>query len=245
MESFRERIRVWRVRNRINSLYKKLLNRTADPEGLQFFTRQILDGEYDYARIEAIIQNSDEYYRVRDLEPPEQAVNPAVRLRRLNLGCGFDRRPDCINIDIKFSHAPDIVADARTLAMFRDGFATEIIAQDLLEHLYRHETGSVLKEWNRVLTLGGTLYLRVPNVIGLLDLLKSKEKESVGEQMKLIQALFGSQVDSGDFHHTGFTDKLLRHYLIEAGFVNLNIRVKDCWMMDVTARKMSLPVHSP
>lgn len=43
-----------------------------------------------------------------------------TNLRRLNVGCGFDIRPDYINVDMNDFHSPDVVADIVDL----DGFPT-------------------------------------------------------------------------------------------------------------------------
>jgi predicted SAM-dependent methyltransferase len=232
------KFQIWRIERKLRRMYTEFLGREPDPEGFAFYSRELMEGTYDFGKIEAIFKASDEYYRHHGLEPPGAQPDLSLRFRRVNLGCGFDRRSDYLNIDIKLSHKPDVVADVRDLSMFPDGCMDEILAQDLLEHLYRYDTESALTEWNRILVDGGVLKLRVPNVIGILDLIRSKEKEDIAEQKKLIQALFGSQVDHSDFHYTGFTESLLRYYLLETGFGEMTFQAKDCWMFDVTARKL-------
>src|SRR5436853_7490297 len=85
--------------------------------------------------------------------------------RRLNLGCGWDHRAGYVNVDFHAYHKPDLVADVRKLGFLPAGHYDEIVAQDVLEHLPRRQTLAVLRHWNRLLRKGGTLELRVPNVV--------------------------------------------------------------------------------
>ena len=119
--------------------------------------------------------------------------------------------------------------------MLPSDYYEEIIAQDCLEHLPRYDTLPALKEWSRLLKKGGILQLRVPNVVGLVDIIKAES--SVETQEKLIQCLFGTQAYNGDYHYTSFTKILLEHYLKEASLFIENIYDKDNWLFDVTSRK--------
>ena len=114
----------------------------------------------------------------------------------------------------------------------------EALAQDILEHLPRTNTSHVLKEWNRILKPGGRLILRVPSVTGLADLLRDTENASFDKQKIMIQNLFGTQAYPGDFHFTGFTEILLKHYLIDTGFAEPEIQLSEGWLFDVVAVKL-------
>lgn len=157
--------------------------------------------------------------------------------RKLNLGCGFDIKSGYINIDFQDFHNPDLVADIRKLDMLPSEYYDEIIAQDCLEHFPRCDTEPALSEWSRLLKPGGVLKLRVPNLIGLLELFSWEEKQSIEKQKTLVQCLFGTQAYEGDWHLTGFTQLLLEHYLENAGFFKTKIKTKDCWLFDVTCVK--------
>jgi predicted SAM-dependent methyltransferase len=161
--------------------------------------------------------------------------------KKLNLGCGFDHRQGYINIDFQEFHNPDLIADITKLSMLPDDYYEEIVAQDVLEHIERTKTLTVLVEWNRLLRCGGILILRVPNLIGLLELFKHTDFVSPGQQENLVQCLFGTQAYSGDFHLTGFTEILLRHYLVSAGFELQSLKAKDRWLFDATAIKIGPP----
>lgn len=168
---------------------------------------------------------------------PPSAIDYSKYPRKLNLGCGFDIRPGYLNVDFQDFHNPDLVADIRKLDMLPSGFYDEIVAQDCLEHFPRCDTEPALFEWSRLLKSGGTLKLRVPNLIGLLELFLWEDKQSIEDQKALVQCLFGTQAYEGDWHLTGFTQTLLDYYLSNAGFFNTMFSSKDHWLFEVTAKK--------
>ena len=168
-----------------------------------------------------------------------ETFDPAAYPRRLNLGCGFDHRDGYLNVDFQDFHSPDLVADVRDLAMLPDGYYDEIVAQDVLEHLYRHDVGRTLEEWARLLAIGGTLVLRVPDVIGVARLLSVHR--SLEMQHTLVQNLFGTQAYTGDYHHVGFTEMTLRAALSDAGFGIQSLVHRDEWLFDAVAERLEQP----
>jgi SAM-dependent methyltransferase len=163
--------------------------------------------------------------------------DPAGFPRKLNLGCGWDLRAGYLNVDLNAFHKPDLVGDVRDLPMLPSGHYQEIIAQDVLEHLPRTATASALREWNRLLQMGGTLVLRVPSLEGLAELFRNSR--SFNKQRELMQCLFGTQAYTGDFHLTSFTRLLLEGYLTRTGFKPQRVDVMHDWLFDATARKVA------
>ncbi len=157
---------------------------------------------------------------------------------KLNLGCGWDHREGYLNVDLHDFHKPDLVADVTNLEMLPSGAYTEIIAQDVLEHLPRQSTVGVLREWSRLLRVGGVLRLRVPSVIDLAELMKRPENQTIAQQELFVQCLFGTQAYTEDCHYTTFTEPLLRHYLGEAGLEPDVWGMRDGWLFEVEARKL-------
>lgn len=166
------------------------------------------------------------------------AFNPALFPDRLNLGCGYDRREGYLNVDINDFHSPDLVADVTNLHMLPAGAYREVLAQDVLEHLPRTVTLDVLREWNRLLRIGGMLRMRLPSVLDVAQLMRAPENQSVEMQELLIQCLFGTQAYTEDTHLTSFTEPLLRHYLDEAGFAVRKWGLHDQWLFDIEAEKV-------
>lgn len=157
--------------------------------------------------------------------------------RKLNLGCGLDLRAGYLNVDLNAFNKPDLVGDVRDLPMLPNGKYEEINAQDVLEHLPRTATASALREWNRLLRMGGTLVLRVPSLEGLAELFR--KNRSFNKQRELMQCLFGTQAYTGDFHMTSFTRLLLEGYLERTGFKLVRIDMMDGWLFNVAAKKVA------
>lgn len=154
---------------------------------------------------------------------------------RLNLGCGFDLREGYVNVDLHENHQPDLVADVANLHMLPDSYYSEIVAQDILEHLPRAKTQTALQEWNRVLRIGGTLHLQTLDVLGLAKLIKkSKSQKSLDT---LLQCLYGTQRYPGDFHTAGFTKDFLCTLLLKCGFSKFKISLRDEWLLCIEAQK--------
>jgi predicted SAM-dependent methyltransferase len=167
--------------------------------------------------------------------------DPATAPKRLNLGCGYDHREGFLNVDLHEFHNPDLLADVTKLDMLPDGIYEEIIAQDVLEHLPRTETVNVLREWSRLLKVGGRLHLRVPSVIDLAELMKKPEHQNIAQQELFVQCLFGTQAYTEDTHYTTFTEPLLRHYLAEAQLAPGTWGMRDEWLFEVDAIRIAAP----
>ena len=82
---------------------------------------------------------------------------------KLHIGCGKKYIPGYKHLDvINFDHV-DFVCDTRKLTIIEDNSVSEIYACHILEHVERNEVVSVLREWNRVLKVGGVLRVAVPD----------------------------------------------------------------------------------
>jgi len=159
--------------------------------------------------------------------------------KKINLGCGFDKKDGFLNVDLNAIHHPDLVCDVSNLQVLPSSYYEYALANDILEHIPRLKTINVLKEWNRILVTDGELDLQVPNVSGLLSLLDKKENQTPVMHEKLLQCLYGTQAYNGDFHYTGFTDILLEKMLNDAGFSIEKIETRDEWLFKVLARKVA------
>jgi len=80
----------------------------------------------------------------------------------IELGCGKKKsHSNAIGIDLHHDSVAEIKADCRDLWMFEDSELDFVINSHTLEHL--PDTISVLKEWVRVLKVGGILAIAVPD----------------------------------------------------------------------------------
>lgn len=154
--------------------------------------------------------------------------------RKLNVGCGFDKREGYTKIDMNGFHEPDLVADITDIHPVPDGAAEEVLAQDVLEHVPGIRALAALVEWNRVLCHGGVLKLRVPELKAIARMLLASPAPAVD----FTAMLYGTQAYAGDFHMSGFTLESLTAQLAECGFCLESSDIVHDWMIGVTARKL-------
>lgn len=92
----------------------------------------------------------------------------------LNLGCGKRYHPDWINIDMH-PQGPDVVAHDLTQGIpMADNSCDVVYHSNLLEHLRPPDACGLLKECFRVLRIGGTLRVAVPDLEGICRVYLSK-----------------------------------------------------------------------
>ena len=157
--------------------------------------------------------------------------------RRLNVGCGYDKRPGFLNVDLHARHAPDLVADVTCMPMLPSGHFHEIVAQDVLERFERHKTADALTEWARLLAPEGTLCIQVPSLLHLLELLAAPANREAEAARSVVHLIYGTQAYTGDYHLAGFTATILERHLADAGLLVCEAQILHGWLFEVTARK--------
>ena len=129
-----------------------------------------------------------------------------------NLGCGvdvpfFDFECTIDRYDINDKVKPDYRCDLRQLPCEDEKYDV-VYSQHVLEHFGRYEMQSVLKEWLRILKVGGEIIIKVPNLeYAMKRILEQKSDHYEWWQM------YGSQSDDYDFHKVGFTLNKLKKLL--------------------------------
>jgi predicted SAM-dependent methyltransferase len=144
---------------------------------------------------------------------------------RLNLACRDDIRSGFINVDIEYGPGVNVVADVRDLHCWPDESAVQIVAQDILEHFPAAQTQDILAEWRRLLKPGGHLDIRVPNMLVLATYLSQDNPHWATTPMdpvQIIENIYGGHRYGPDgcfdAHHTGWTPRMLKAELEQAGF---------------------------
>ena len=104
-----------------------------------------------------------------DARPAFRSGPPGVGTH-LNLGCGNDRKPGWVNVDLDARHEPDVCDDSLAyVASLDEGSVDEIYAGHFLEHLTYDEGERFLEGCLRVLKPGGTIGIVVPDTRAIVS----------------------------------------------------------------------------
>jgi len=144
--------------------------------------------------------------------------NGPDRGRRLNIGaleagCGWE------TLNSQQLQGIDHICDARDLSIFPDNSFVALYASHVLEHFdYRDELLAVLKEWYRVLSPEGRLFISVPDMDVLCRMYCDRVHFDANDRYRIMRMILGGHSDQYDYHNVAYNEELLAHYLSEAGF---------------------------
>src|SRR5574341_1523775 len=79
---------------------------------------------------------------------------------RINIGCGYDRKAEYLNVDQIKTPAADIIADINHLP-FKKNVFNEVYLSHVLEHVL--DPDRALKEVHRISKQNGKIIIRVPH----------------------------------------------------------------------------------
>ena len=141
---------------------------------------------------------------------------------QLHLGCGEKYIPGFIHIDFAKHPHIDYSSDIRHLSMFDDCSVDLIYCCHALEYFNRQEVVTVLKEWGRVLRVGGLIRLSVPDFESIVKVyLTYKDLDHQG----ILGPLYGRWQNSASneslYHKTAYDFRSLEKVLQSAGFSNV------------------------
>jgi predicted SAM-dependent methyltransferase len=128
----------------------------------------------------------------------------------LDIGCGANPIAGYTGVDLYVK--ADIQAPMWQLP-FGDNSVDKIYSSHALEHVTKAAVVPTLKEWYRVLKVGGTLMLGVPDLEYCCRLWLAHKTNDW-----YMDIIFGNQDHVGEIHMTGFTKEIMLGYLEAAGF---------------------------
>jgi predicted SAM-dependent methyltransferase len=185
-------------------------------------------------------------------------INPLSNYRfgsqepiNLHIGCIQTRLDGYLNIDVRKTKATDIVANSWELQMFKSESVAHIYSRHTVEHLTLHDANKTFKEWYRVLKIGATINIIVPDLRfhaqQLLGITESNLNPPIKSTFEHAMAgLYGWQrKDRGglvDLHKWGYTEESLNDTLKSHNFRNYK-RDRDSetdfepWHLNITVQK--------
>ena len=172
-------------------------------------------------------------------------------MKKIEVGCGGRKREGYECCDVRSLSGVDYVCVADKLP-FLDASVDEVYSRHLIEHFTLKEFIKTLSEWNRVLKVGGEIYITCPNVLWHLEQILKGSHESFYTKERGMNArywgfgsLFGWQQDEHDVHKFGYYFELLRDILTDAGFENIEDLTnnpsgleKQPYHLEIRARKV-------
>ena len=186
-------------------------------------------------------------------------------LVKLNFGGGSKRIEGFENVDaLDWNGITDMIWDLTEVPyVFIKEPVNEIIAMELLEHISWRDTEKVLKEWYRILEIGGKISIQVPACDKMMEMYINKEicdcvkhkplcdEDTKGKEncwmcqgkgkvnpTRWLMAFCGAQKHEYDKHLNIFTKEILEKNLTEAGFSKIEIKYdKYNWKLIATAFK--------
>jgi len=178
----------------------------------------------------------------------------------LNVGCGYPLRQKLhrhfhgpewreVRLDLDPAVQPDIVCSITDMGPVSANTIDAVWSSHNLEHLQRHEVPLALGEFIRVLKPQGLLLLTLPDLQQVAQLVVDDKLEDLAYQspsgpVTPLDMLFGhtASLARGNrymAHRTGFTARTLHQALVEAGFVEVRLRVGGSFDLWATAVKPS------
>lgn len=152
-------------------------------------------------------------------------------MRKLDIG-PQNKRIDSTweTLDILPGENIDIVADIMKPLPIENNTYDLIYMSHVLEHVPWYETVKVLRELYRILKVGGSIEVYVPDIDKIIEAYKKevipdqwyKYNESRDPFLWFVGRIFTYGEHPSDFHKAAFNNKYLRKCLGEAGFVGLH-----------------------
>lgn len=144
---------------------------------------------------------------------------------KLNIGCGNSKIvEDFRGLDVRSTPITEYVTPAYDLSLFEDESIDAIYSRHTLEHLTQEEARRALKEWCRVLKVGGTVQIIVPDLIYHARQFLVAYKNNDTKNLEHAMASFYGWRDisrggaAEDSHKWGYTEKSLLTSIKTSGF---------------------------
>lgn len=144
---------------------------------------------------------------------------------KLNIGAGFDIKPTdkgWVNIDGNandgVNHVMDLTNDAFP---YPDNSVDHILAQNIIEHISRHDQEAFVVRLYKMLKVGGTITIEMPNLKAITErYLGLREDEETLTTFDAAAFLFGAQEDEFGCHRWIYDMQELDELLNGIGFVS-------------------------
>jgi predicted SAM-dependent methyltransferase len=137
----------------------------------------------------------------------------------IDLGAADRPVPGAIALDRRPLPTTRIVADVRWLP-FADASIDELISRHVIEHLLLEDARAALREWRRVLKIGGVLTLSCPDMLAMCrSYIRFHEQAEWPSLAALTHNFYGGQDYDLNHHYWGWNIRDMLMELGKAGFI--------------------------
>lgn len=177
--------------------------------------------------------------------PTRQMLVPKGAKKIIDIGCGhvvkeFPEGP-CTRVDIDETCNPDYRADVANLPFDNEEFDIAY-SSHVLEHFAKGRVNELVREWTRILKIGGELRLVLPNIAWAARQLT--EDPNAHANVHVMNVLYGGQYNLLDYHSNGFTPKAVKELLEMHGYLVHEPIVEEHYNMFINATKLDMSVEA-
>lgn len=147
--------------------------------------------------------------------------------KKLHVGCGTNKLDGWVNIDAVKSCNPDVVHDLSKPLPYADLSADELKAHGVLEHFDKYMRVAIFGDWARVLNVGGTIDIVVPDFKKLLfRFFKFRFDDFVDTMFG--ENMWESKIYIGHFgnHKWGYSQQSLAEFAGRFGIEPVEVKTK-------------------
>jgi predicted SAM-dependent methyltransferase len=161
---------------------------------------------------------------------------------KLNLGCGSNKIPGCVNIDIEESNNPDLVADFTKALPYDTSSVDAVYMFHVIEHVKKALHEAIFYEVARVLKPDCFFYLSYPE---FLTCVKCYQENLYGKRDFWEATIYGRQLYPADTHVALMDTKYVTTKLTRVGFKDLVVASEpdEFWNTTIKAKKGSFLSH--
>lgn len=196
-------------------------------EDFYFYTRAKAAGFQLYCDTQAQLDHQDRATGIRfglergmpqwDLEAPHPSTDAPLLVADIGAGAEspwFGSKATIRRFDLDPQVRPDVRCDVRAIPEPDQTFDI-VSSRHTLEHFMWEEAPALVKEWTRILKVGGELRINVPNLAAAArEILRADEDPDIDVGLYPLWQVYGKQEgNSGEVHRNGFTRHGLRRLL--------------------------------
>ena len=181
-----------------------------------------------------------------DLDAPHPSTDSEVLVADIGAGAEspwFGSKAVIRRYDADPNVRPDVRCDVRAIPEPDQTFDI-VSSRHTLEHFMWEEAPDLIKEWTRILKVGGELRICVPNLAAAArEIVRADEDENVDVGLYPLWQVYGKQEGNfGEVHRNGFTRHGLRRLLEFCGLGYVNVDVTGDFGENLEAKGVKM-VH--